>query len=133
VIFITEKILFVCKHNCFRSRIAEAYAKQYSHNVSSGGIFAPGGKLLNIQETVIKKLNLKLSEQKPISLTELYNANVVVIVANDVPISLFKDERYGKKRLISWHIPDVFVGCSEEYVEDIIFKIRKKIDKLMKA
>ena len=61
-------ILFVCKHNTFRSRIAEAYSKDFpsywaGYNISSGGIFAPGGKLLDVQKKVIKKLGLKLSKK----------------------------------------------------------------------
>jgi len=125
-----KSILFVCKHNVFRSRIAEAYAKEVSdYNIFSGGLFAPGGELMPIQKRVISKMGLKLSKPKSISFTELCEVDIVVIVADDIPSSLFVDERYGKKEVIVWNIPDVPKANSDNEVRKTINIIRENVIK----
>jgi len=123
-------ILFVCKHNVYRSKLAEYFFKKINTgtNVSSGGIFAPGGQLNLIQLQTFNKSKINLSKPKAISFTTMTNVDIIVIVANDIPISLFKDKKYGKKEIICWNVPD---RCnSQEDVEMTIEVIKKKVKKL---
>lgn len=126
-----QKILFVCKHNVYRSKIAEFYLKKINTevNVSSGGLFAPGGIPNPIQKKIFKKLKIKLPEPRPISLTTLTECNIIVIVADDIPVSLFEDEeRYGKKEIICWEIPDL--ASNQKEIEETIRIIKEKVEKL---
>ena len=121
-----KTVLFVCKHNIFRSRIAEYYMDKTKFNVSSGGLFAPGGKLHPMQEKVINKLGIVLSESTPISFTTLRNTDILIIVADDVPSSLFDSVLYGEMEIINWIIPDVLNGEQKD-IEKTIKLIEKKV------
>ena len=124
------RLIFVCKHNRFRSKVAEAYFKKVNKNkkikVSSGGIF----KGVPVAKTVVgigKKLGIKINK-KPRCLREdkLVESDLVVVIANDVPLSLF-DPRF---KAIKWGVSD----CSqddEKKIESIMKQIFKKVDKLV--
>jgi hypothetical protein len=55
---------------------------------------------------------------------------MIVIVANDVPPSIFSNEKHGKK-LEVWKIPDTRASESEK-INRIIRLIHKKVIKLVK-
>jgi protein-tyrosine-phosphatase len=104
------KILFVCRYNRFRSRIAEAYFKKINQNknisVKSAGLIQ--GSPVNLKEvSTLKKIGIDISG-KPHGLTSKILAwqNVTIIVADDVPEQVFnKNKKYGKK-VIVWKIKD---------------------------
>jgi protein-tyrosine-phosphatase len=101
------KIIFVCKHNRFRSKTAEAYFKKINKNknisVSSGGII----KGIPVAKTVVKagkELGIKISRKtRCLREKDLVAADLIIITANDVPRELFKP-RFKKVRL--WKFPD---------------------------
>jgi len=104
------KILFICKFNRFRSKAAEALFnklnKNPKHTAKSAGAIRGRPISKEIFE-VAKDLGLKIS-RKPRGLTaELLAWNdCIVIVADNVPRSLFEEnEKHGKK-LEAWGIKD---------------------------
>ena len=103
-------ILFVCKYNRFRSKIAGAYFKKINKNrrikVASAGIFR--GDPVNKEIISIgKKLGLKIKGvPKAISVKLLKWQNMVVIVADNVPKKLFSFNKKRGKELIVWKIKD---------------------------
>lgn len=126
------KLLFVCKQNRFRSKVAEAYFKKINKNkkilASSGGIF----KGIPVAKNVIdvgKKYGMKISKTtNPIREAPLRKTDLVVITANDVPAQLFKSK---VKKIITWKIPD----CSQKdkiAIEKITRQIIKKVEALSK-
>jgi len=119
------KVLFVCKHNRFRSKVAEAYFKKINKNknieASSAGIY----KGIPVDKKVItigKKLGININS-KTKYLDEkkfIMGIDLVIIVANNVPASLFGAK--GEK-VIQWRIPDKITSVS---------LIMKKVDSLVK-
>jgi protein-tyrosine-phosphatase len=129
-------ILFVCRHNIFRSRIAEEHMKKISngkHNISSAGLIRFHGEMEPLQKKVCEERGFILPNQsKSLSVEGLRNQDLVVIVANDVPPKLLEHKGYhtiGKVR--RWNISDVETNdYTREEVENIIQSIVDKVEKL---
>jgi len=129
-----KKILFVCRYNRFRSRIAEAYFKKINKNknikVKSAGLFK--GRPLN--PTTVKKakkfgLDIK-GNVRGLSSDLISWQNTTVIVADNVPKKVFyKNKKYGKK-VIVWRIKDIDYKNDNKF-EETIKKIMRKVDKLI--
>ena len=125
------KILFVCKYNRFRSKVAEAYFRKINKNnkikVASVGIF----KGIPTPEKVInigKKLGIKISKNtKGLREEYLNEFDIIVVVADNVPKYFFK----GAKKVVKWNIPDVSHDDTKN-IEKIMKKIFKKVNKLNK-
>lgn len=127
------KILFVCKYNRFRSQIALAYFRKINKDKSiksdSAGVIAGIPIDWNVKN-VGKKLGLNIhGKPKGISEKLLKDADLVVIVANDVPEQLFEAKT---RKIMKWKIPDTSQGNSCE-IEHISRMIMKKVDKLNRA
>ncbi|MFH1503154.1 MAG: hypothetical protein ABIE36_00660 [Candidatus Diapherotrites archaeon] len=128
-------ILFVCRYNRFRSRIAEAYFKKINKNknikAKSAGLFR--GIPLS-PETVKKAKEFGINiggRVKGLSSTLIRWQNVTVIVADDVPPQVFdKNKKLGKK-VIVWKIKDANYK-NKESVEKAIREIIKKVNNLNK-
>jgi protein-tyrosine-phosphatase len=131
-----KRIIFVCKYNRFRSRVAEAYFKKINRNkkikVKSRGIIKGGYPVDRIQSSVAKKLGIKI-EGRPKTLdTDLLRwQDMIVIVADDVPKSLFKFWMKDGRKLVVWNIPDEQTGNGKETAR-IVKMIKKKVESLVK-
>lgn len=125
-------ILFVCKWNRFRSRVAEAYFKKTNKDksikVKSAGVFQ-GSYTNKDQIAGAKEFGLDIAG-KPWSITSklLQWQDITIIVADDVPQSLF-DTKY-KKELIEWKIPDADIG-EKEKVRETVKLIMANVDNLI--
>jgi len=146
-------ILFICKHNRFRSKIAEAFFNKYinklndakinkdkkeknkikKHKARSRGVI----KDIDVAENVIrvsKEKGIKLSSKKSVKLAkeDIKWANVIIIVANNVNINsvcLNKEDLKGKK-IIKWKISDINQGDYEGILKRAE-AIEKRIKKLV--
>jgi len=126
-------ILFVCKYNRFRSRIAESYFKKINKNktfkVKSVGLFK-GRPISKFQEKVAKEIGLNIKgKPQGLSTKLLIWQDVMIIVADDVPQSIFNNKEYGKKTIV-WKLPDVLVD-NKKQTANLIKAIMKKVDKLI--
>ena len=127
------KILFVCKHNRLRSKVAEAYFNKINKNkrirAASAGIFSG----LSVPKNVIKinkksGINIK-KESRGLNEKEIFKVDLLIIVANDVPASLFKSK---VKNIIIWKIPDIKSQSDKRGIERTSRLIIKKVDSLVK-
>ncbi|HTY43619.1 MAG TPA: hypothetical protein VMC80_00030 [Patescibacteria group bacterium] len=126
------KILFICKYNRFRSQIADNYFRKINKNKniksSSAGIII-GIPVADSVKAIAKKLGFSVNG-KPKGIQEklLKEIDMLVIVANNVPPSLFKNIT---KKVVVWKIPDT---TQENYkaIEQISREIMKKVDNLNK-
>lgn len=126
------KILFICKYNRFRSQIAEAYFRKINKNknikFSSAGVII-GEPIANVVRQTAKKLGFKISgRSKAIGESLLVKTDLVIIVADNVPASLFKTR---VKEVIVWNIPDTTQSNRKE-IERISREIMKRVDELYK-
>ena len=132
----SENILFVCKHNRFRSKVAEAFFKRYNKNESykaySAGLLPGGYPLDKIQIKVAKEFGINLKgKPKPISMDLLVKTNIVVIVADNVPSEIFHNKKYSREEIV-WKIADTKNNNPKE-VYDIIKKIEKRVEHLVES
>jgi len=127
-------IIFICRYNRFRSKIAEAFFNKLNrnknHKAKSAGIIRGNP----ISEEIIESAkNFGLSiKSKPMGLTTkmLKWHDMAIIVANDVPeIILHDSKKYGKK-VIVWEIPDADDGKKAE-MEKTILQIEAKVKNLV--
>ena len=127
--------LFICKHNRFRSKIAEAYmnkliredktSKSRKIHVQGAGLIPGKQVVLNVVE-ISDKLGFKITNRKSRALTEQLLAwgDIVVVVANNVPPFLFET---GKNKVIQWKIPDTTQN-DRKRIEQISKSIINKVD-----
>jgi protein-tyrosine-phosphatase len=123
-------ILFVCKHNRFRSKVAEAYFNKVNKNkkivADSAGLF-PGRPISENLKRIAKSMGLKLEGRpKPITTDLLRRQNVIIIVADNVPRSIFTNKKPEK---IVWKINDTTEDNHGE-IRKIISQIMDRIDHL---
>ncbi|MCX6742011.1 MAG: hypothetical protein NTX24_02440 [Candidatus Pacearchaeota archaeon] len=129
------KILFICKYNRFRSKIAEAFFNKLNKNkknkTNSAGIIR-GGLIDQGIIDAAKDYGIKIKSKPRGLTTELLKwQDTTVIVADDVPKEIFKDnKKYGKK-LIIWKISDTKSNKKKE-MEKIISQIEIKVKDLVK-
>ena len=114
-------ILFVCKHNRFRSKVAEAFFKKYDKEKNKVRSRATKPDYIPVAENVIKalkKFGVKKINNKPrkLSKKDIKWSDIVVIVANNVRINK-KDVK--KKKILIWKISDIS--------QDDIKGIRKRV------
>lgn len=128
------KILFVCKHNRFRSKVAEAFFNKLNKNknykAESAGIF----KGFPVSDSVIsvgKKLGIRINKNTQGLREEfLSEYDIIIIVANNVPRKIFDDKRR-KRKVILWKIPDTNQN-NKEQISKISQQIGKKVKDFVK-
>ncbi len=131
-----QKILFVCKHNVFRSRVAEEYMKKKSsYEVSSAGLIE-GDSLSKSQEIAALKFGINIPfKPRTLSIDLIKEQDIVIVTANDIPKQIFENPLYKLEgKIVFWKIKDVdnLFNPSEENSEKIVKKIIKKVDALIK-
>lgn len=126
-------ILFVCRYNRFRSRIALAYFNKINKNknikAKSAGLIK-GQPLSPFTVGIAKELGLDIKgKTQGLSSKLMAWQNLTVIVADNVPPQVFdKNKRYGKK-VIVWRIKDISKN-TKPTVKKLIKSIMSRVDML---
>jgi protein-tyrosine-phosphatase len=130
------KILFICKYNAFRSRIAEEYFKKINKNPKikaiSRGLLMGGKPDKEAVEIPKELLGINIIKRKPlpVKIQELVEADLIVVVANDIPKRIFDYQLINlKKKLVIWKIKDE-QKRNKKNIKKITLTIKKRIDKL---
>ena len=131
-----KNILFVCKHNVFRSKVAEAYFKKINKNrkinasgvgiIKSDVLSKEEKEIINFQRKTAKKFGIDVQDgSNTLSTSLLKKQDLIIIVADDVPKQIFKNKFYLKPglKVIVWNIPDV---KKEKVMKILSKKISKK-------
>ncbi len=127
-------ILFVCKHNRFRSKVAEAVFKKLNKNKSlnakSAGISLD---LLrphiaeNIKKVLFNKGIKNLDEiSRQINKFDVKWADKIIIVSNNIDVDTFP-----KQKTIVWKIPDADEQDFSK-IKKIVSDIEKKVKLFIK-
>jgi protein-tyrosine-phosphatase len=130
------KILFICKYNAFRSRIAEEYFNKINKNktikaISRGFIYG-GDADIEQQEMAKEFLGVNIAKRNPLQITieDIKTSDMIIVVANDIPRIMFDYKSYKFiKKVRFWKIKD------EQYkdkknIKHIIFSIKERVEKL---
>ncbi|MDO8563706.1 MAG: hypothetical protein Q7R87_01735 [Nanoarchaeota archaeon] len=132
-----NNILFICRFNRFRSRVAEAYFKKINKDKKiksdSAGLKAGSYPLDSDEVECAYELGIDL-EGKPKRMTEeLANwADTIVIAADDVMPSFLAQYIKTKKKIIHWQIPENNSNDHEE-IKSVINQIKNKVDELIQS
>jgi len=126
-------LLFVCRYNRFRSRIAEVYFNKINKNenvkAKSAGLIK-GFSQSQIEVKIAKELGLDIiGRTQGLSSKLMAWQDIIVIVADDVPKVVFDKKNKYIKKVISFKIKDAKYEKRDE-VKKLIRQIMKKIDKL---
>ena len=132
----SKNILFVCKHNRFRSKVAEAFFNKLNKNKSYSAFSAgliPGTYPLDKEQTkVAERFGIKLTGRpKPITIDLLKKIYLMVIVADNVAPEVFNNQKYGVKEDL-WNIEDDYTGDATR-ISSIIKRIEDKVKNLVET
>jgi len=130
------KILFICKYNVFRSRIAEEYFNKINKNrnikvISRGLIMgeAPAKAHVKVSKELLN-VNILSRKPLPLKIQDIQKADLVIVTANDIPSIIFNHHSIkSAKKIIFWKIKDEQLG-NERNIKHIILGIKRKVDKL---
>ena len=127
-------ILFICKHNRFRSKVAEALFKKYNKNTNvraySAGLIIGGTGHRHIAQAA-RHFGITITSKQQSITKELLDAmDIIVDVADDVPSTIFKQYLTPRKKLLVWNIED-FTGEGIEPRKKIMIKILSRVQKLI--
>ena len=130
------KILFVCKHNVFRSRVAEEYFKKINRSknaeVISRGLIMGGNSDIEQRRIPKNLLGVDIAKRKPIPLTipEMMKTDMIIVVANDIPKIIFDYKRFSLKgKVVIWNVPDE-QRMNKRNIRKSTLLIKKKVDEL---
>jgi protein-tyrosine-phosphatase len=128
-------ILFVCKYNRFRSKIAEAFFKKYypgnEYSVMSSGVLPGHYPLEKNQIIAAKKFGIRLSGRpKPTTTDLLRKIDMMIIVADDVPVDLFNNAHFGRREE-RWEIRDNTLE-TKKTAEEVILEIEQHVKKFVR-
>lgn len=130
-----NKILFLCSHNSFRSKIAEAvFNKLYKgkkYKASSAGIF-PGPLIYPNTKKSVKEVGYNIGEKpRGLSFNELQKQDKVIIISKDIPKQLFSHYSFMKNKVEVWKISDTDAKETKK-IKKITKEIEKKVKRLIK-
>ena len=130
------KIIFLCKYNAFRSKVAESYFNRINKNKKVKAIsrgFIMGGNADVVQRKVAKRFGTEIKgKPKSITLNELEEADKIIVVAGDIPKIMFDYQLSPLiKKVEFWGIKDE-QKKNQRNVEKIVNRIIKKVNRLVK-
>jgi protein-tyrosine-phosphatase len=128
-------ILFICRHNKFRSKIAEAYFNKINQNenlkAESAGIFQGSYPFSETEMAIGENLGINIvGKPRAISTDLLRWQDVIIAITDDLPEGLFN---YGTHNynVIRWEIKDNYDGDKEE-IENIVNEIINRVEEFVK-
>jgi len=134
------KILFICKWNRFRSKFAEIYFNQIKNDkkirAKSVGILEVNIPLkkseIERNKFIKEKFGIILNEKsKGINVKDLDEADKIIVIADDVPLSILKSKKRWEDKFIIWKIKDGNMPNKED-VRKIVISIKGKVEDLIK-
>ena len=133
-----KKILFICKHNKFRSKVGEAIFNKLNKNKniiaeSAGTIGSDNPTPYNVVK-ILREKGYRVARMKArkINLKKINDYDILIVVADNVDPQLFKDSGY-RWKIIWWKVSDcmsIYVPGIRKRVDDIEKRVKKLIKRL---
>ena len=133
-------ILFICKWNRFRSKVAEAYFNKIRKNknlkAKSNGFLEDNVPLKSSEikrnKWIKEKYGISLDKtSRGINVKDLNEANKIIVIANEIPLSILKDKKIWNDKLSVWKIKDVST-FDKDKINKTIDTIKIKVEALVK-
>ena len=122
------KILFLCKHNRFRSKVAETIFNKLSNDKAESAGLHLDELRPYVEKNVIEIMKEKGYEiggvPRKFNKEMIKNFDLIVVVVDDVDLSGFKG------KMIKWKIPDCNANDIVK-IREIIDEIEEKVKKLI--
>jgi len=130
------KIVFVCKYNRFRSKLAESYfnkiMRKTRHKAKSAGLILHTPPDSKIRE-FFQKHGLPISSKvRGLNMKLLGWSDVIIIVTNDIPARIFDFPMKLGKKVVVWNIKDA-ERDDDAHREIILKQIKRKVDALARS
>lgn len=131
------KILFICKYNVFRSRVAEEYFKKINKNprirAISRGIIMGSASDKEQRQLAKKLLGIDINKRKalPLTMQELNEYDLIIVTADDIPRIIFNHHSLSLRKVLIWKIRDE-QRRNRKNIKTTILLIQKKVDELNK-
>ena len=132
-------VLFVCRFNKVRSKLAAAFFNKYAdkHSAKSAGI-VKGSAVDDKMKSIAKRHGVSVGGvSKSITVPLLRWHDIMVIVADDIPRSLFaKEEKKYGKALYHWKIKDKAEASAKEsdrMAKEIEKQVKRLISRIMRS
>ena len=129
-----KNVIFICRFNRFRGQIAAGFFNKHCPKsiarAESAGLIKgdlPSGKEV---KKFAKANKLKLTPVKGLERSVMNKQDIFVIVADDVPPSIFTRYKNNGKKVIVWRISDTKETKKETFL-NTINTIEKKVMKLV--
>lgn len=130
-----RNILFVCRYNRFRSRIAAAYFRKMTDGkfkVKSAGIVR-GDPINKMAKKVAQEFGLDISgKPRGLSSKLLLWSDKIFVVADDVPIGVFGDNKGSLGKTTILKIKDA-KGEDYKNIKEVAKNVIKEVKKLAKV
>ena len=131
------KILFICKHNKFRSKVGEAIFNKLNKNkkiiAESAGIIGSENPTPDSVVEVLKEKGYRVArmDARRVDSVKIKYYDVLIIVADNVDPLFFKDSFKGK--IVWWKITDCMdtnIDGIKKRVDEIEVKVRELVKEL---
>lgn len=127
------RILFICKYNRFRSKVAEAFFNKFNKNprfkAESAGTEPDFQKVVENVKKALREFKIDKVNENPRKINQnmIDKAGLIVIVAEEVNLDKYDTS---KKKVIKWEISDTFKEDFKGILKRTI-DIEKRIKKLI--
>ena len=141
-----KKILFVCKHNLFRSQVGEKFFNKLNKNknyvAESAGVIKwnpkdlKGDKAYAAEKKVAAEKGIKMEKNSQgLSSSLLKSTDILVIVADDVSPEIFRTDKAFNGKIKIWKTKDVKARYrdKEKVASNTVNFIEKKVRNLVKT
>lgn len=125
----TVSVLFVCMGNCYRSQMAEAFARYHGNGkveAYSAGM-TPTARVSQRTKKVLREKNVRIKGLKPKSIPEAPRTDYLVIMAKE--LNFLKNTA---SRVLLWDIPDpscqddTFLRRTRDQIEEKVLNFLRK-------
>ena len=136
----TKNILFVCKFNNTRSQIAAFLFNKLNKNkkwkADSVGVIGgrANSEVLRAISVLKKNHKMKFTRKKTLTQKLLFNSDLIIVIADDVPLEIFNSQKKQGIKVIQWHVKDGWKYKDKtriERLERVYSDIEKRIKKLV--
>ncbi len=130
-----KRVMFVCKFNRFRSQLATGFfnklADKKKYQAVSAGIIR-GYPISSEVKKLARKHKIKIDYPKGLAGEVLNSQDIIIIVADDVPPEIFKNNKAAGTKILVWKIKDTKETPGKQ-LDSTVKQIQDKVEKFVRS